>query len=61
MLNLIYDISCITIPWDNVDEEYLKEPRTWDASSISKFMFWMGPTSSLFDIITFILIKYREA
>ena len=39
MLNLIYDISCITIPWDNVDEEYLKEPRTWDASSISKFMF----------------------
>ncbi|WP_294363645.1 magnesium-translocating P-type ATPase [uncultured Clostridium sp.] len=58
MLNLIYDISCITIPWDNVDEEYLKEPRTWDASSISKFMFWMGPTSSLFDIITFILMYF---
>ena len=58
MLNLIYDFSCITIPWDNVDEEYLKEPRTWDASSISKFMFWMGPTSSLFDIITFILMYF---
>ena len=58
MLNLIYDISCITIPWDNVDEEYLKEPRKWDASSISKFMFWMGPTSSLFDVITFILMYF---
>ena len=58
MLNLIYDISCITIPWDNVDEEYLKEPRKWDASSISKFMLWMGPTSSLFDIVTFILMYF---
>ena len=58
MLNLIYDISCITIPWDNVDEEYLKAPRKWDASSISKFMFWMGPTSSLFDIGTFILMYF---
>ena len=58
MLNLIYDISCITIPWDNVDEKYLKEPRKWDSSSISKFMFWMGPISSLFDIITFILMYF---
>lgn len=58
MLNLIYDISCITIPWDNVDEEYLKAPRKWDVSSISKFMFWMGPTSSLFDIVTFILMYF---
>lgn len=58
MLNLIYDISCITIPWDNVDEEYLREPRKWDSSSINKFMFWMGPISSLFDIITFILMYF---
>ena len=35
ILNLIYDISCITIPWDNVDEDYLKLPRKWDASSVS--------------------------
>ncbi len=58
MLNLIYDISCITIPWDNVDEDYLKEPRTWNANSISKFMFWMGPTSSVFDVITFVLMYF---
>lgn len=58
MLNLIYDISCITIPWDNVDEEYLKLPRKWDAGSISKFMFWIGPTSSVFDIATYILMYF---
>lgn len=47
LLNLIYDISCTAIPWDNVDAEYLKVPRTWDASGISRFMLWMGPISSI--------------
>ena len=58
LLNLIYDISCITIPWDNVDEEFLAIPRKWDASSIGKFMAWIGPTSSVFDITTYALMFY---
>jgi len=58
MLNLIYDISCITIPWDNVDSNYLKIPRKWDPSSISKFMIWIGPTSSVFDITTYVLMYF---
>jgi len=58
VLNLIYDISCISIPWDNIDEEYLKIPRKWDASSIGKFMVWIGPTSSVFDITTYILMFF---
>lgn len=53
LLNLIYDVSCTAIPWDNVDEEFIKKPRNWDASSISKFMLWIGPTSSIFDITTY--------
>jgi len=56
VLNLIYDISCITIPWDNVDLEYLKMPRRWDASSIVSFMLWIGPISSVFDITTYLLM-----
>jgi Mg2+-importing ATPase len=56
VLNLIYDLSCTTIPWDNVDADYLKCPRKWDASSISKFMLWIGPTSSVFDITTYALL-----
>ena len=58
LLNLIYDLSCTAIPWDNVDEEYLKLPRNWDASSVSKFMLWIGPTSSIFDITTYALMYY---
>lgn len=58
LLNLIYDLSCIAIPWDNVDKEFLRVPRKWDASSISSFMLWIGPTSSIFDITTYALMYY---
>ena len=58
VLNLIYDISCIAIPWDNVDIDFLRKPRKWDSTSISKFMLWIGPTSSVFDITTYILMFF---
>ena len=58
LLNLIYDLSCIAIPWDNVDKDFLMIPRKWDASSIGKFMVWLGPTSSVFDITTFLLMFF---
>lgn len=58
ILNLLYEISCIAIPWDNVDEEYLKVPRNWDASSIGSFMLWLGPTSSVFDWITYLVLYF---
>ena len=58
VLNLLYDISQIAIPWDNMDVEYLRKPRQWDASGISKFMLWIGPTSSVFDITTYLLMWF---
>ena len=57
-LNLIYDITCVSLPWDNMDREYLKEARKWDASSIGSFMRWFGPTSSVFDITTYLLMYF---
>lgn len=58
LLNLIYDLSCTAIPWDNVDEEYLKVPRKWDASSVGKFMLRIGPVSSVFDWLTFAVLYF---
>ena len=58
LLNLIYDISCTAISWDNVDEEYLRVPRKWDASGISRFMLWISPTSSVFDVLTYLLMYF---
>ena len=57
-LNLIYDLSCTAIPWDNVDKEFLKEPRKWDASSVGSFMLWLGPTSSIFDWTTYAFMYF---
>ncbi|EPB3019931.1 magnesium-translocating P-type ATPase [Enterococcus hirae] len=57
-LNLIYDVSCISLPWDKMDKEYLREPKKWEASSIGKFMVYFGPTSSIFDITTYLLMYF---
>lgn len=51
--NLLYDISQIAIPWDRMDPEFIKEPRQWQAGTIATFMLWIGPVSSIFDLLTF--------
>jgi P-type Mg2+ transporter len=56
--NLLYDTSQISIPFDKFDGEYLKKPRKWDASDLSRFMLCIGPISSVFDILTYLLMWY---
>lgn len=56
--NLLYDISQTTIPFDRMDEDYLRKPRQWDASDLSRFMIFIGPISSIFDITTYLLMWY---
>nr|WP_246873609.1 cation transporting ATPase C-terminal domain-containing protein [Paenibacillus dendritiformis] len=56
--NLFYDISQLSIPWDTVDKAYLRKPQKWNAKSISRFMVFIGPISSLFDITTYALLWY---
>ena len=55
-LNFVYDLTCIAMPWDAVDEDTLRAPRTWNSDSISSFMRWFGPISSVFDVVTFVLL-----
>jgi Mg2+-importing ATPase len=58
VLNLLYDISQLSIPFDRMDPEYLRKPRKWDAGDIGRFMVWIGPASSVFDMTTFALLWY---
>ncbi|ONI81559.1 magnesium-translocating P-type ATPase [Actinosynnema sp. ALI-1.44] len=51
--NLLYDAAQLTLPWDKVDEDYLREPRRWGTGGLTRFMLTFGPLSSLFDVITF--------
>src|SRR5699024_9583841 len=56
--NLLYDISQIAIPFDNVDEELLAKPLHWQPGDIGRFMVFFGPISSIFDIITFAIMWF---
>ncbi|KAG0202337.1 hypothetical protein BGX28_005125 [Mortierella sp. GBA30] len=56
--NLLYDISQITIPWDHMDKEFLLVPHRWNIRSILRFMVFMGPWSSIFDITTFLFMWF---
>ncbi|HPY75052.1 MAG: magnesium-translocating P-type ATPase [Planctomycetes bacterium] len=52
-LNLIYDISCLSIPFDKMDPKYLRNPQKLNSDEVRRFMLWFGPISSIFDILTF--------
>ena len=56
--NFMYDLSQITIPTDNVDDEYLRKPQHWDISLIRNFMLFIGPISSIFDFLTFYVMLH---
>lgn len=58
ILNLTYDIAMSIIPWDKVDEEYLATPKKWDSSDLKRIMFTFGPISSIFDIITYVVLFF---
>lgn len=54
--SLLYDIGQLSVPYDNVDREYLNKPQKWNLKNIKKFMLWMGPTSSIFDLLLFAVL-----
>lgn len=56
--NLLYDISQMAIPFDKMDRDFLLKPRRWDSSDIARFMIFIGPISSIFDIATYLLMWF---
>ncbi len=58
VLNLLYDISQIAIPFDNVDDDLVKSPQRWNPGEIGRFMVYFGPVSSIFDIATYLAMWF---
>ncbi len=54
--NLLYDVSQVAIPFDNVDDEQIAKPQRWNPADLGRFMVFFGPISSIFDILTFCLM-----
>lgn len=58
VLDLLYGTSCLAIPWDVMDRGFLSVPREWSTKNLPRFMFCFGPTSSVFDLVTFALLYF---
>ena len=56
--NLLYDVSQIAIPFDNVDAEFLHKPQSWNPADLGRFMLFFGPLSSVFDILTYAVMWF---
>lgn len=56
--NLLYDVSQVAIPFDNVDDEQIQKPQRWNPADLGRFMVFFGPISSIFDILTFCLMWF---
>ena len=54
--NLLYDVSQVAIPFDNVDDEQIQKPQRWNPADLGRFLIFFGPISSIFDILTFCLM-----
>ena len=58
LLNLLYDILCMTLPWDRVDADVYEKPSEWSGKTLGRFMRFFGPLSSLFDLATFAFLYF---
>jgi Mg2+-importing ATPase len=56
--NLLYDVSEMTIPTDNVDPELLQRPAHWDMDLVRRFLLVFGPINSLFDFAIFAVMLF---
>lgn len=58
LLNLLYDVFCLVLPWDNVDEDMTIKPIEWSGKNLSSFMLFFGLISSIFDLISFLFLYF---
>nr|XP_010942632.1 uncharacterized protein LOC105060561 isoform X2 [Elaeis guineensis] len=56
--NFLYNIGQIAIPWDRMEEGYVKTPQRWSSKELPIFMLWNGPVCSIFDIATFLFLRF---
>ena len=56
--DFLFQFSQIAIPYDKVDEEYILKPKKWNTKNLGKFMLVMGITSSIIDVIAFLIFWF---
>lgn len=60
--NFLYDLAQVTIPTDHVDRTFIHKSQRWSVGMIRDFMIYLGPISSIYDVLTFFaLLKIFSA
>ncbi|MCI6024392.1 MAG: hypothetical protein MRZ10_00410, partial [Methanomassiliicoccales archaeon] len=58
IFNLVNDFACLVIPWDKVEDEFVREPRKWDAVNLKNVMFRYGPMCPITDIMSWLFFTF---
>ncbi|MCQ2084921.1 MAG: magnesium-translocating P-type ATPase [archaeon] len=58
IFNLINDIACMFIAWDNVEDEYVREPKNWDTTNLRTVFVAYGPMCCVTDIISWVFFAF---
>ncbi|GMH05920.1 hypothetical protein Nepgr_007760 [Nepenthes gracilis] len=56
--NFLYSLGQIAIPWDKMEEEYVKTPQRWSRKRLPMFILWNAPVCSLCDISTLLFLWF---
>lgn len=56
--NILNDFAQFGMPYDNVEEEYIEKPMEWDVTSLKQFMFYFGLTSTVLDVLCFLVLWF---
>ncbi|MCQ2079073.1 MAG: magnesium-translocating P-type ATPase [archaeon] len=58
VFNLVNDIACMFIAWDNVEDEYVREPRKWDTTNLRTVFVGYGPMCCVTDVISWTFFAF---
>lgn len=56
--NFLYNFGQIVIPWDKVEEDYVKTPQSFSRKGLPMFILWNAPVCTLFDLVTLLFVYF---
>lgn len=56
--NFLYNFGQIVIPWDKVEEDYVKTPQSFSRKGLPMFILWNAPVCTLCDLVTLLFVYF---
>ncbi|KAK3211230.1 hypothetical protein Dsin_015936 [Dipteronia sinensis] len=56
--NFLYSVGQIAIPWDKMEEDYVKTPQIWSEKGLPMFILWNSPVCTLCDLSALLFLWF---